>query len=158
MIWNPVEACLTETLGPSPHITWLSSLYRLSDTQIYAALLSHKHPHHHAPSQPIAFHQWIVPIVPHWASASSVIAGSNCCMLPLLMLKTVLRMEKGKVLGETDLYCFPILALITLHLHLAWCRAELQSWHHPQVWSWWEEGLSAYRFNKTSPHALSPPD
>lgn len=30
-------------------------------------------------------------------------------MIPLLMLKTVLRMEKGKVLGETHLYCFPYL-------------------------------------------------
>lgn len=142
MIWNPAEVCLTETLGPNPHISWLSSLYRLSDTQTYADLLSHKHPHHHAPSRPIALHQRIVPIAPHWASVSSVIAGSNCCMIPLLMLETVLRTEKGKVLGEADLYCFPILTLITLHLHGVWCRTELQSWHHPQVWSWWEECLS----------------
>lgn len=155
MIWNPAEVCLTETLGPNPHISWLSSLYRLSDTQTYADLLSHKHPHHHAPSRPIALHQRIIPIAPHWASVSSVIAGSNCCMIPLLMLETVLRMEKGKVLEEADLYCFPILTLITLHLHGVWCRTELQSWHHPQVWSWWEECLSVCRFNTTSLHTLS---
>ena len=76
----------------------------------------------------MAPHQRVVPIAPPWTSVSSVIAVSDCCMIPLLMLKTALRMEKGKVLGELDLYCFRILTTVTPPTTL-WCRVELWGWH-----------------------------
>lgn len=52
------------------------------------------------PFQPRVLHEWVLPIAPHWSRDTSIISAPACSIIPLLMLKLVLRMEKENAWGN----------------------------------------------------------
>lgn len=93
-----VEVCITETPTGNPHVTLCSSFvfsWTHRPTGIHAESQPFPPP---CPFQPMAFHEQIVSIVftgplsP--VSKTSVISAPDCSMIPLLILKIALRIDK----------------------------------------------------------------